>query len=320
MDDASVSRRDFCRRTLLASAGAAGAAVLAGGRGAHGAPPAPGPGVGTAAAPAIPRGAIGSLSLSRLILGCNLITCYMHSRDLLYVPALSRHYNTEAKILETFAAAEAQGITAFMTHHDREVLRLLRTHRERQGGRMAWLIAPTAPLAYPDRYRDEVRRLADAGADGLYVFGVHADAAAAAGKVEWIARAVETLRATGRPAGVAGHALGVVTDCEAQKVPADFYVKTLHPLNYPSARLNHDSAWCEDPERTIETMRGVTKPWIAFKVMAAGAIPPQPAFQYAYANGADFILAGMFDFQLGEDAQIAREVLAGIQRERPWRA
>ena len=35
-------------------------------------------------------------------------------------------------------------------------------------------------------------------------------------------------------------------------------------------------------------MKEVTKPWIAFKVLAAGAIPPQDGFRYAFANGAGF--------------------------------
>ena len=52
-----------------------------------------------------------------------------------------------------------------------------------------------------------------------------------------------------------------------------------------------------------------------------GAIPPKDALQYAFQNGADFALAGMFDFEIAEDVKIASEVLAGVsQRARPWRA
>ncbi len=61
-------------------------------------------------------------------------------------------------------------------------------------------------------------------------------------------------------------------------------------------------------------MQNVEKPWIAFKVMAAGAIPPKDAFQFALDGGADFVLAGMFDFEIAEDAHILREVLPTVQR------
>jgi hypothetical protein len=67
-------------------------------------------------------------------------------------------------------------------------------------------------------------------------------------------------------------------------------------------------------------MKTVTKPWIAYKVMAAGAIHPRDGFKYAYENGADFICAGMFDFQVREDVIIAREILSGqLNRQRSWR-
>ena len=61
------------------------------------------------------------------------------------------------------------------------------------------------------------------------------------------------------------------------------------------------------------------KPWIAFKTMAAGAIPPRLAFAFAYRQGADFIVAGMFDFQLEQDAKLAIEAVQRANaRKRPW--
>jgi len=68
-------------------------------------------------------------------------------------------------------------------------------------------------------------------------------------------------------------------------------------------------------------MKNVTKPWIAFKVMAAGAIPPNDAFKYVFENGADHTLAGMFDFEIAEDAKILNDTLSNLKnRTRPWRS
>ena len=62
----------------------------------------------------MPVGRIGSLSLSRLISGSNLISPNMHARDLLYLNALAREYNTEEKVFQTLQRCEEHGINAIV--------------------------------------------------------------------------------------------------------------------------------------------------------------------------------------------------------------
>ena len=78
-----------------------------------------------------------------------------------------------------------------------------------------------------------------------------------------------------------------------------------------------------DPQAVIDFMATVKKPWIAFKILAAGAIHPRTAFPNAFKSGADFILVGMFDWQIEEDTKLARRVIAAAsspdsKRTRPW--
>ena len=83
----------------------------------------------------------------------------------------------------------------------------------------------------------------------------------------------------------------------------------------------HDNIWCLDPEKTIEVMRKIDVPWIAYKVLAAGAIHPKQGFGFAFRNGADFIAVGMLDFQIREDAALVKRYVTRMQeRDRPWRA
>ena len=324
----TLNRRTFLTRSLAASAGIAAAAAArqaSAGTQPAAQPPAQAPGQ-------LPKGKIGDLEISRLILGTNHITFFMHSRDLRYVNDLSRHYNTDEKIIETFAAAEASGVSAFMTHQDAKIAKLFRQYRDR-GGKLKWIVAPWSDaegrVADPPSYRRTLPQLVDSGVDALYVPGMITGQLVKQGKGALIGEMLGIIKTTGLPVGVACHELAVVQFCEKEKFPLDFYVKTLHHLKYPSApkpeAMKSEYAetpgyWCNNPEETAEFMKSVAKPWIAFKVMAAGAIAPRDGFNYAFARGADFALAGMFDFQVAEDAQIVRDAVAANQsRQRPWR-
>ncbi|MCX6254770.1 MAG: DoxX family protein, partial [Bacteroidia bacterium] len=63
----------------------------------------------------LPEGKLGNLTVTRMILGCNLIGGWAHARDLIYANTLFKAYNNERKIIETLYLAEQAGInTTFM--------------------------------------------------------------------------------------------------------------------------------------------------------------------------------------------------------------
>jgi len=311
-----MKRRAFIKESLLAAAGGALVASL-------------GKGQAAAEGDVLPQGKIGKLQVSRMLLGGNLLTCYTHARDLSFVHKLILRYNTEAKIRETLAVAEQNGINTLAMNIAQGPMKILAQHRK-QGGKMQWIIHPTAKVA-PDMggYERELKELVDAGVDATYLWGVWSDQLIAQGKIELIAKAVEAAKKLNLLSGVGAHDLRVVAECEKNKIPADFYIKTFHHHRYASAPRPDQvkgptsevpGYWCQDPNAVIEAMKTVEKPWIAFKVMAAGTIPPRDAFRYAFENGADHILVGMFDFEIAEDAKIARQTLEDVKRTRPWRS
>jgi hypothetical protein len=318
-----MNRRSFVKSSLL---GSAGLALTLNSQSEESVKPAATP---PAASDALPKGRIGKLEISRLILGGNLLTHYTHSRDLQYVYRLAAQYNTDEKIMETLALAEKNGINTVSMHNPPHPISVLRRYRKERGGKIQWIICPTAPPE-PDmvKYREHVEALAKDGCEAIYLWGVHADSLVAQGKIDLLAKAVALPKEFGLPSGVGGHSLDVVKACEKEGVKADFYIKTFHHHSYPTgpkpdeikgAYSEFPGYWCANPQETEEVMKDVKVPWIAFKTMAAGAIPPKNAFRYAFNRGADFVLAGMFDFELAEDVQFAREAVASYQqRPRPW--
>jgi hypothetical protein len=313
----AMNRRSFVKGTLLSSAGVAAALNASGQNPTKPAYPAPNS-LGT-----LPKGKIGKLEVSRMLLGGNLLTHYTHSRDLKYVYSLAAHYNTDEKIMETLALAEAHGINTVSMHNPPHPMSVLRRYRKERGGKIQWIICPTADVVpgLAD-YRRQVEELVKDGCEAIYLWGVRSDGLAGEKKYELMAQAVDLPRKEfGVPSGVGGHQLSVVKACEEHGVQPDFYIKTFHHKSYPSAKMEYDNSWCDGPEEVAEYMKKVQKPWIAFKTMAAGAIPPKNAFRYAFNNGADFVLAGMFDFEIAEDVGLLRDTLAGVkERSRPWQA
>jgi hypothetical protein len=313
-----VSRRDFVKSSLLASA--AVPLALADPVPARAQEPA------AQSKDSMPTGRMGSQEFSRLILGGNLIGGYAHSRDLSYVSTLMRRYNTDAKIRETLELAEGQGITAINTWVMQENQSIF--DHWKNGGKIKWI--SQVRLDEGGGFA-QAQKAADQGAAGIHLTGDTCERLLDQGKFEKVGESIQFIKARKLVAGVAAHDLRVIVECEKLKLEPDFYQKTFHSLDYYTAPRPdetgacgaHDNSWCNSPDAVVEVMAKVTRPWIAFKILAAGALQPRAAFPYAFNGGADFILVGMFDWQVQEDAQLAKRVYRIVRgpesrRTRPW--
>ena len=330
-----IGRRGFLKNSLLAGGAALAAthsfeekalrAELGAGRTAG--IPASAPGRA-----AVPKGRIKALEISRIIGGGNLIGGWAHSRDLLYVSPLVKAYHTDEKVLETFRLAGEHGVNAFLTNPVSG--RLVNAYRK-AGGKLVWISdCASGPLL------DSIKGSIDTGADAVYVQGGICDQLVRDGAMKVLEGAMSFMRDQLVPCGLGAHSLETVRRCVEAGFDPDFWVKTLHRDDYWSATpekgrlpfdevgafkadhgLQHDNMWCRNAKDTIEFMAQLKEPWIAYKVLAAGAIHPRDAFQWAFESGADFICVGMFDFQVAEDMDIAGKALAAVAemgRARPW--
>ncbi len=281
----------------------------------------------------LPKGTLGNLKISRIILGNNLIGGWAHSRDLIYVPELFKAYNTDRKVFDTFDLAQRAGInTVFCVNGQ---MPLFNKYFESTSTKMQTIcqVFPTAADLTTD-----INKSVDSGVTTMYVQGHAAESFVKNGQLDLLGKALEHIKKQGYLAGIGGHSIQVPIQCEKAGLNPDYYVKTLHSDNYWSAtpRQNrvefsvdsgnspdhdkfHDNMFDLFPEQTIAFMGTVKKPWVAFKVLAAGAFEPKDGFRFAFENGADFICAGIFDFQMVEDVNVAIDVLSSLNgRTRPW--
>lgn len=286
----------------------------------------------------MPVGKIGNLSISRIISGSNLISPNMHARDLLYLNALAKHYNSEQRVFETLRECEDNGINSIvLKNHNFRHIRLSR-YWDEWGGEMLWIAdVITTDI---DQYEKLLVEHLELGASAAYLWGGASDIWYFQKKPGRIIRAFEIMKKYDIPVGIAAHRLEPIVFCEKEGLEPDFYFKTLHHDRYWSAHPEenrrfmemyetnsphhgeyHDNMFCHNAEETVAFMQDVKVPWIAFKVMAAGAIPPAEGFRYAFEGGADFLCVGMFDYQIREDVAITNQILSGnLNRKRPWRA
>jgi hypothetical protein len=284
----------------------------------------------------MPKGKIAGRELGRLISGSNLISMNMHARDLDYMTNLARAYNTEERIFMTLKRCEEHGCDSIvLKDHNFKQFRLA-DYWSKFGGKMVW----HADVITQDinAFERRVEQHIQFDPWSLYLWGGASDIWYYQGNQDYIIKAYEILRKYGLPVGIGAHRLEPIKFCEKEGLKPDYYIKTLHHDRYWSAHPvenrrfmemyepvsprheeYHDNMFCHEHQETAEFMQDVKVPWIAFKVLAAGAIPPEEGIQYAFDSGADFICLGMFDFQVEQDAHLIRKCVENAQnRKRPW--
>jgi uncharacterized membrane protein YphA (DoxX/SURF4 family) len=283
----------------------------------------------------LPKGKIGSHEISRLIMGGNLIGGWAHARDLIYAGSLFKAYNTERKIYETLMLCEQAGINAINIGFP--TIPVMAKYRKLTGSKIKVITQVGIKEKSADIFED-VTFAIDNGMDVIQLQGNWCDWLVRDNRLDVIGGMMERIRSQGYIAGMGAHTIDSFITCEANGIIPDYYMKTMHHDDYWSAHprenrkafevdgakskdhnMFHDNCFCPFPDRTVEFVNRTKVPVVGFKVLAAGAIHPRDGFNWAFENGADFICAGMFDFQVVEDTNICIEALQNLKgRKREW--
>ena len=245
---------------------------------------------------------------------------------------MAQTYNTPERLQETLRLAEANGINTVLGWGEECVEKY-----NASGGKMQFIarLSPTLPA---DKLTEAIKRNIDSGAIAQFTDPCETDELVRNSGIDPLAKVIEAAADFDLPIGVGTWALPVVTACEAGNLPLDFYVQSFHADGYPTSRPTppevreefiqltpgyFDNIWCAHPDQVIEAFKSITKPWLATKVLAAGAIDPRGGLTYALEEGgADFAAVAMFDFLIAGNAETVKRIVprADRKRTRPWRA
>ena len=227
---------------------------------------------------------IGNVTLSRLILGGNMIGGWAHCRDMRFYDKLVKAYFADERVFRNFRIAEACGVNTILTNP--ALMRVINRYWREEGGKIKFI----SDCGYPGGVIKGAEASVENGASMVYFHGGIADHTALV-KRDWkpFREYLDEARKLGVPVGIGCHSLQTVKFC-----------------------VEHDCL--------PDYMATRPEPWIAFKVLGAGIEHPKDAFPISWNGGADFICCGMYDYQLVEDVNVSNAYFAnGLpSRARPW--
>lgn len=242
----------------------------------------------------IPAIQIGSVSTSRIILGGNPFSGFSHF-DSETDSAMLRYY-TVSRIKETLKEADKLGITTFLGRCDRHIVRMFMEYRN-EGGAIQWFAQTCPEMKSIER---SVEDAVTGGAKVCYIHGGVMDFLQAHDQLEEVFSAIEMIKNAGLASGIAGHNPKVFEWAE-KNLDVEFYMCSYYnpaPRDKDAEYIQYKPDVFDDSDRDdmVKTIRGLSKPVIHYKIMAAGRNNPVEAFKYAasYIRPQDAVCVGVF--------------------------
>jgi hypothetical protein len=260
-------------------------------------------------------------SVSRLICGGNPLSGYSHVSSELDAEMIE--FYTMPRILDLLNVCTSEGINTFQSRGDRHQMRVFLEHRL-NGGSIQWIAQTASEFA---SHSANVSEIASYKPIAIYHHGTHVDNSWHTGKIDQVQDVIKAIHDHGLPAGIGSHIPEVIEYAEEKGWETDFYMGCFYNLarQYKSAPAVDQDAYAkdhfpaDDPHRMTAVIRQVSKPCIAFKVMAASrnCETPEDAqsalrFAFEHIKPGDMVNVGMFQKyknQVKENAESVREIL-----------
>lgn len=209
---------------------------------------------------------LGQLKVGRMLLGSNPFIGFSHISKK-EGDEMTAFYTRE-KVMEVLDEAFANGVTAIWMPGDPPMVELWTAYKARGGKLPTWIVQN---VVSPDKMKANMTESVRKGAAAIAVPGDAIDRQVRAGKWDVVKDWIEHIRSLGVPAGMASHSPTTHLEAERRGLRTDFYCQCLYmPEDYSPERR----------EAALKTIAQIEKPVIAFKVLAAGRLAPEEAFNY----------------------------------------
>jgi hypothetical protein len=216
------------------------------------------------------------LQVTRLILGANPFGGFSHQSEARNQEMVDFH--TPEIIVETWQRAEAAGINTIITNNTSSNVMTALDEYLSGIGQLQWIAQVNSSSA--ESMPEAVDRVVDIGCKALYFHGSRVDSLYSERDENTLRGWFDRARAHGIPIGVAAHAP------EAHLWVADLEVADFHAVPFFNCGSLHDGRGLKfklrDMPAATECIRAIEAPCIAYKILGAGRIDPQMAFEYAF--------------------------------------
>jgi hypothetical protein len=269
----------------------------------------------------LPKIQLGGRKISRLILGNNPISGVSHFSA--EINKTMDEYFTMENAKKLLRSCEEMGINAFQGRADRWIFHLMKEHRQ-EGGNLAFICQTASEMR---DLSNNIYLAAKAGAFAVYHHGTETGNYWREGRIEELREVMKPARDLGVAVGIASHIPEIVEYIEEKNWDIDFYMTSFYNVykglkgrreSYIITGVHREDNFDDrDRDRMCETIRKVSKPCLAFKILAAGRHCKSPdsvreAFRLAFENikPIDAVVVGMFPVdnnQPLENASLVKE-------------
>ena len=255
---------------------------------------------------AMPTIRLGDHTVSRLIVGANPVLGFSYMGGL--VARFMHDYFTLDRTVDLIERCLDVGINTWQTSAHEKIDQSL--ERLRDSGRdVQWIFLASSPHLEDHRALEEaVRRHRPIA---VVHHGGVSDRLWREGRIEQAHDFARRVRDLGVLAGISAHNPDVIRHAEDKGWNLDLYMTCFYRVTRNHAELKEEIGMSEvplggiylpgDPARMCEVVRGVKRPCLGFKILAAGRRCDRPqqveaAFKFAFANikRTDAVIVGMF--------------------------